>query len=95
MCYAWSNDASLLEKAEKAYRLHNEHYSLHLEDEFELFRNKLVSDNGNVLHGVSFSEAVKLPVMLYLYSGKSEYLADAEKGLQWVLEHHEQIPGLV
>jgi len=94
LCYAWSNDASLLEKAEKAYRLHNEHYSLHLEDEFELFRNKLVSDNGYVLHGVSFSEAVKLPVMLYLYSGKSEYLADAEKGLQWVLEHHEQIPGL-
>ncbi len=92
--YAWSNDAVLLEKAEKAYALHNEYYSLHVEDEFELYRSKLTSDNGYVLHGVSFSESVKLPVLLYMYSGREDYLKDAEKGLKWVLDNHEQIPGL-
>ena len=92
--YEWSGDRTLLDKAEKAYRRHDEYYSLHREDEFELFRGKLAGENGYVLHGVSFSESVKLPVLLYLYTGKNDYLEDAEKGLQRILERHEQIPGL-
>lgn len=92
--FAWSGDTSLLEKAEKAYQLHDEYYSLHTEDEFELYRSKLAGDCDYVIHGVSFSESIKLPVLLYLYSGNQKYLADAEKGLKKVLELHEQIPGL-
>ena len=92
--YAWSGDRALLDKAETAYRLHDEYYSLHTEDEFELFRSKLASDAGYVIHGVSFSESVKLPVLLYLYTGNESYLHDAETGLARVLTRHEQIPGL-
>ncbi len=92
--YVWSGDRALLDKAVAAYRLHDGYYSLHVEDEFELYRSKLASDHGYVIHGVSFSESVKLPVLLYLYTGDESYLRDAEKGLALVLERHEQIPGL-
>lgn len=92
--YAWSGDESLLKKAVNAYRKHDEYYSLHTEDEFELFRSKITSGRNYVIHGVSFSESIKLPVLLYLYTGDADYLKDAEKGLAEVLKRHEQIPGL-
>lgn len=92
--YEWRKDKSLLEKAVAAYHRHDEYYSLHTEDEFELFRSKIASGRNYVIHGVSFSESIKLPVLLYLYTGDKSYLNDAEKGLAEVLERHEQIPGL-
>lgn len=92
--YAWSGDQSLLEKAERAWARHDEYYRLHRENEFELFTTKMNDPSGYVIHGVSFSESVKLPVLLYLYTGKDEYLETAEQGLRRVLENHEQIPGL-
>ena len=92
--YDWSGDASLLEKAVAAYRRHDEHYSLHTEDEFELYRSKISSGRNYVIHGVSFSESIKLPVLLFLYTGDASFLKDAEQGLAEVLKRHEQIPGL-
>ena len=92
--YGWSGDEALLHKAEDAYRRHDEYYSLHTEDEFELYRSKISSGRNYVIHGVSFSESIKLPVLLYLYTGDRSYLKDAEKGLAEVLARHEQIPGL-
>ncbi|MBE6358568.1 MAG: hypothetical protein E7057_04900 [Lentisphaerae bacterium] len=92
--YEWSGDKALLDKAVAAYRQHDEYYSLHTEDEFELYRSKITSGRNYIIHGVSFSESIKLPVLLYLYTGDESFLADAEKGLAEVLERHEQIPGL-
>ena len=92
--YGWSGDESLLQKAVNAYRKHDEYYSVHTEDEFELYRSKITSGRNYVIHGVSFSESIKLPVMLYLYTGDTSYLDDAERGLAEVLKRHEQIPGL-
>ena len=92
--YGWSGDESLLQKAVNAYRKHDEYYSVHTEDEFELYRSKIASGRNYVIHGVSFSESIKLPVMLYLYTGDKSYLDDAERGLAEVLKRHEQIPGL-
>ncbi|MBE6389809.1 MAG: hypothetical protein E7043_06510 [Lentisphaerae bacterium] len=92
--YEWSNEQSLLDKAVAAYRQHDEYYSLHTEDEFELYRSKINSGRNYVIHGVSFSESIKLPILLYLYTGDKSYLLDAEKGLAEALERHEQIPGL-
>ena len=94
LSYAWSGEKALLEKAVAAYRKHDEYYSLHTEDEFELYRSKITSGHNYVIHGVSFSESVKLPVLLYLYTGDLSYLTDAERGLEEVLQRHEQIPGL-
>ena len=92
--YDWSGDESLLSKAIAAYRQHDEHYSLHTEDEFELYWSKLTSGKNFIIHGVSFSESLKLPVILYLYSGKKEFLDGAVAALDRVNVTHEQIPGL-
>lgn len=92
--YGWSQDEALLRKAENAYRRHDEYHALHTEIEYELQRSKITSGHNYVIHGVSFSEAIKLPVMLYLYTGDKSYLEDAERGLADVLRRHEQIPGL-
>ncbi|MBR6374312.1 MAG: glycoside hydrolase family 127 protein [Victivallales bacterium] len=92
--YGWSQDEALLRKAENAYRKHDEYHALHTEIEYELQRSKITSGRNYVIHGVSFSEAIKLPVMLYLYTGDKSYLDDAERGLADVLRRHEQIPGL-
>ena len=92
--YGWSGDKTLLSKALAAYNQHNEHYSRHLEDEFELFWSKLTSGKNFIIHGVSFSESLKLPVLLYLYSGKKEFLDGAVAALDRVIAAHEQIPGL-
>ena len=92
--YEETKDESLLEKAVKAYVHHNERNSVRTDDEFELHWNRLSSGKNFVIHGVSFSESVKIPVMLYLYTGDKKYLDGAEKGLAKVLELHEQIPGL-
>ena len=93
--YEWSGDESLLKKAVEAYRKHDEYYRLHREDEFELYRSKITSGGNYIIHGVSFSESIKLPVLLYLHTGDPSYLRDAEQGLEEILKRHEQIPGLL
>ena len=94
LTYGETKDSSLLEKAVSIYEKHNKKFTLRTDNEFELHWNKLSSGKNFALHGVTFSEEVKIPVLLYLYTGKNEYLAGAEKGLEKVLQRHEQIPGL-
>lgn len=93
-CYEWSGDDQLLEKALEAFHLYDKCYSPPSENEFELPWSRLTSGRNFVIHGVSFSEFLKLPVMLYLYSGDRKYLDGAEKALADVLARHEQITGL-
>ena len=92
--YEWTGDASLLIKALEAYQLHDRRNTIRTDDEFELHWSKITSGHNYVIHGVSFCESVKLPVILYLYTGDEKWLKGAEKGLQEVLARHEQIPGL-
>ena len=94
LTYGETKDSSLLEKAVSIYEKHNKKFTLRTDNEFELHWNKLSSGKNFALHGVTFSEEVKIPVLLYLYTGKNEYLTGAEKGLEKVLQRHEQIPGL-
>ena len=92
--YEWTGDISLMLKAVEAYQLHDRRNTVRTDDEFELHWSKITGGHNYVIHGVSFCESVKLPVLLYLYTGDEEWLRGAEKGLQEVLERHEQIPGL-
>ena len=92
--YEWTDDDTLLEKAFKAYHLHNQRNKSPFENEFELYWDRLTSGHNFVIHGVSFCEALKIPVMLSLYSKDSSWLQGAEKALKDVLSRHEQIPGL-
>ncbi len=92
--YGWTGDKELLDKALEAYRLHNRRNLPPVENEFELFWERLTSGRNFVIHGVSFCESLKLPVLLSMYSGDMSWLDGAEKALKKVLELHEQIPGL-
>ena len=45
-------------------------------------------------HSVSFHEFLKLPAVLYMATGKPEYLEAAEKGLEMLEKNHELADGL-
>ena len=92
--YEWSGDRRLLEKAEAAYRYHNEFFGDRPEGIRELYFDKLKSMERHLLHGVTFSEGIKLPVLLYMYTGKKDYLDAAEYALRTVMGRHGTIAGL-
>ena len=92
--YRWSGDETLLAKAERAYEIHNCFYRENPEGLRELYRDKLEFMDRTILHGVTFAEGIKLPVMLYIFTGKTAYLESAERALAAVLERHGTLTGL-
>lgn len=92
--YRWSGEKSLLDKAVKAYRIHNEFFRHDPDGIRELYFDKIKDMEKHILHGVTFSEGIKLPVMLYMYTGDLDYLEKARHALQAVLERHGTIAGL-
>ena len=47
------------------------------------------------MHGVSYAESLKLPVLLYMATGKKKYLNAAEKCLKIITERHGDISGMI
>ncbi|MBN2164175.1 MAG: glycoside hydrolase family 127 protein [Pontiellaceae bacterium] len=89
MCwlYAQTGDRFFLEKSEKAYREFNEaqgQYSL----------SAMKSDSVPHSHAVSYSENLKIPVILYMYTGRKEYLDAALNAVRKVYKYHGLIDGL-
>ncbi len=88
-----TGDKSLIEKAEKAYELFNTKTRNDFAN-MSLTMPMLEKSDNIVVHGVTLSEEIKLPVILYMATGKKKYLAAAERGWKNVMEIHGQIPGL-
>ncbi|HEY3761488.1 MAG TPA: beta-L-arabinofuranosidase domain-containing protein [Verrucomicrobiae bacterium] len=86
--YEWTGNRELLVKAENAYRKFCQSGS----DDLTLAR--LESGNKVVMHGVSFCEEIKIPVLLYIYTGNQEYLTAAIKGLQTLERDHLLVDGI-
>ncbi len=86
--YEWTGNRELLIKAEQAYKMFCKSQS----DDLTL--DKLESGNKIVMHGVSFCEEIKIPVLLYIYTGNQEYLAAATKGLQTLERDHLLVDGI-
>lgn len=76
--YGKTNDRRLLELAEKAYAL----------GEFELNMNKCLSNDTIIIHGVTYMEYAKLPAILYIYTGKKEYLNAAINAMRKLDRDH-------
>lgn len=77
--YEWTKDKTLLDKAIKAYELADKHrFSSDLG--FTLMK----SDKKLVNHGVTYTESVKIPVLLYMYTGNQEYLDVAEHSIEMI-----------
>jgi hypothetical protein len=86
--YEWTGNKALLVKAESAYQKFCQSGS----DDLTLSR--LESGNKVVMHGVSFCEEIKIPVLLYIYTGNQEYLDAAGKGLQSLERDHLLVDGI-
>ncbi|MBR7127775.1 MAG: glycoside hydrolase family 127 protein [Lentisphaeria bacterium] len=88
-----TGDTSLIEKAEKAYEL----FSTKERTDFANMSvplSMLEKSENIVVHGVTLCEEIKIPVILYIATGKQKYLDAAERGWQNVMELHGQISGV-
>ena len=92
-CRYQRND--LISKAEEAYLQHDKYYHALENEELELNWSKLTECEEYSIHGVSFSESVKLPAILFGATGKKHYLEKAEAALEKILARHEQLPGII
>ena len=92
--YEWSGDCALLKKAVAAYERNNQLAGQ--SDAFygDLYFDLLAAGRRLVLHGVSFAEMLKLPVILYGYTGDRKWLDGAQFGLDCALRDHEQPSGV-
>ncbi len=89
----WTDDPSLVRKALSVYGKFDLFCS-GLDVCEELPFSRLLNDRRLSMHGVTLSEEIKLPVLLFLYIGNEKYLEAAENAMSVILENHEQIPGL-
>ena len=92
--YAWSGDRALLDKAVEAYRLYDRDCEARCDRE-SLHWSRIARCDNAVMHGVSLSEELKLPVLLFLYTGERKWLDGAKRALDEILRRHAQIPGII
>lgn len=81
--YEWTKDKSLLDKAVKAFELADKHRV-----DSDLGFTLMKSDKKLVNHGVTYTESVKIPVLLYMYTGNKEYLDAAEHSIEMIERDH-------
>lgn len=81
--YEWTKDKALLDKAIKAFDLADKH-RVGSDLGFTLMK----SDKKLVNHGVTYTESVKIPVLLYIYTGNKEYLDAAEHSIEMIERDH-------
>ena len=86
--YEWTGNKDLLTKAEQAYQRFCQTES----DDLTL--SKLDSGKKIVMHGVTFCEELKIPMLLYIYTGDQKYLAAASKGMQTLERDHLLVDGV-
>ena len=90
----WTGDEALKAKAVAACARHNA-YHPRLDNPYEeLWLDKAASGKRVVMHGVTFSEELKIPVLLYLYTGDRAGLEAAERCLEKAMREHGQVVGL-
>lgn len=92
--YLWTGDEELKAKAVAAYKRHNSLNGLKERYEDELWFDKIASGRRLTMHGVSASESLKLPVLLYIATGDAKYLKAAKSCLERIFLDHEQPCGM-
>ena len=55
---------------------------------FELNMDEIMSDRSPYMHGVTYCEQMKLPMLLYAYTGEQKYLDAAVRADEKLLRHH-------
>lgn len=85
--YQQTNDAFFIEKAEDTYKAFCSRKSPFTMQAF-------LSDEVPIVHSVSSFETLKIPVILYINTGKKEYLDAAIHGIQKVYKYHGLADGI-
>lgn len=85
--YQQTNDAFFIEKAEDTYKAFCSRKSPFTMQAF-------LSDEVPIVHSVSSFETLKIPVILYISTGKKEYLDAAIHGIQKVYKYHGLADGI-
>lgn len=85
--YRQTGDPFFINKAEETYRIFCGQHSPFTMEAF-------ASDQVPIVHSVSSSETLKIPVLLYICTGKKEYLDAAVHGIEKVYVYHGLADGV-
>jgi hypothetical protein len=89
--YARTGDSALLELAENAWGEFTENENPGYADMSEM---RVFSATPINCHGVTYAEIMKLPALLYLYTGNQDYLRFAAAAERRIFDHHMLIDGI-
>jgi hypothetical protein len=91
-CYGRTGDPSLLALAENAWKEYMK--SAKDPEHGDLAVLRVFADTPINAHGVTYAETMKLPAILYLYTGNDEYLKFALAAERRIFDHHMLIDGI-
>lgn len=83
MCYKYCQDERLKTLAVTAYQKHCQNPS-----NIETKISDFVSDTPIAMHGVTYNEMLKIPLLLYQATGETQYLDIAKAGLKRMEKYH-------
>lgn len=94
-CYERTGDRKLLALAENAWREYQQAAAANPgKYEDDLSELRVFSAAAINAHGVSYAEVAKIPAILYLSTGKAEYLKFAQAAQRRIFDHHMMIDGV-
>jgi DUF1680 family protein len=103
-CYERTGDPRLLALAESSWRQFVEAAAAQRDanppqdDPAKIYSDlspaRVFADTPIQCHGVTYAETMKQPALLYLYTGKDEYLKFAEAAERRIFDHHMLIDGI-
>ena len=89
--YGETGDQRLLNLAQEAYALFQQHYHNRNWEDCDI---QFDTDSPPTTHAVVYLELVKVPLILYSHTGELRYRLEAERGLRSMLKHHMLASGL-
>ena len=97
-CYEHTGDPRLLALAENSWQEYEKaapkEWAAHNLDYGDLSPMRVFAALPINSHGVTYAEIMKLPAILYLYTGKEEYLKFAHAAERRIFDHHMLIDGI-
>lgn len=91
-CYGKTGDPQLLTLAEKAWEKYSQNAAG--AEHCDLSPDRVYFDTSINAHGVDYIEAAKQPAILYMHTGKPEYLKFALAAQRRIFDHHMLIDGV-
>jgi hypothetical protein len=92
--YERSGDKRLLAMAEKAWNDFTKSAEPGDRESGDLHPERVLANTPIHAHGVTYIEKAKLPAILYMYTGKEEYLGFAVAAQNRIFNHHMLIDGI-